>query len=237
MRLFKTVAAKNTGILPPKRDRNSDKFKEIEVMTEDLLKKISWLGHDGFRIDAGKTVYIDPYQVPEGPKADLILITHEHFDHCSPEDVAKIQQRGTVIVTEKDSAPKLDGDVRVVRVGESLTIDDIRIDAVPAYNTNKDFHPKSKGWLGFIVEIDGVKVYHAGDTDFIPEMNDFQTDIALLPVSGTYVMTADEAVEAALAINPQIAVPMHYGAIVGEANDATRFRDALEGKIEVRVLG
>jgi L-ascorbate metabolism protein UlaG (beta-lactamase superfamily) len=206
-------------------------------MIEDILKKINWLGHDGFRIDAAKTIYIDPYQISDGPEADLILITHEHFDHCSPEDVAKIQHPGSVIVTEKDSAPKLSGDVRVVTVGESLSIDNIQIEAVPAYNTNKDFHPKSKGWLGFIVDIDGVKVYHAGDTDFIPEMNDFNTDIALLPVSGTYVMTADEAVEAALAIDPKIAIPMHYGAIVGGGDDATKFKDALEGKIEVHILG
>lgn len=206
-------------------------------MTEDILSKIVWLGHDGFRIDASKTVYIDPYQIPDGPRADLILITHEHFDHCSPDDVAKIQQSGSVIITEKDSAAKFSGDVRVVSVGETVTVDDINIEAVPAYNTNKDFHPKSKGWLGFIVEIDGVKVYHAGDTDFIPEMKDFKTDIALLPVSGTYVMTAEEAVEAALAINPKVAIPMHYGAIVGGAQDAENFKTALEGKVEVHILG
>jgi L-ascorbate metabolism protein UlaG (beta-lactamase superfamily) len=206
-------------------------------MTEDILSKIVWLGHDGFRIDGSKTVYIDPYQIPDGPRADLILITHEHFDHCSPDDVAKIQQSGSVIVTEKDSAAKLSGDVRVVGVGETLSVDNINIEAVPAYNTDKEFHPKSKGWLGFIVEIDGVKVYHAGDTDFIPEMKDFTTDIALLPVSGTYVMTADEAVEAALAINPKVAIPMHYGAIVGGGQDAESFKTALEGKVEVRILG
>jgi L-ascorbate metabolism protein UlaG (beta-lactamase superfamily) len=210
--------------------------KEIEVMIEDILKKIVWLGHDGFRIDASKTVYIDPYQISDGPEADLILITHEHFDHCSPDDVAKVQHSGSVIVTEKDSATKLSGDVRVVKVGETLSIDNVKIEAVAAYNTNKEFHPKSNGWLGFIVEIDGVKVYHAGDTDFIPEMNNFNTDIALLPVSGTYVMTADEAVEAALAINPKIAIPMHYGAIVGGDNDATQFKQALEGKVEVHIF-
>jgi L-ascorbate metabolism protein UlaG (beta-lactamase superfamily) len=210
--------------------------KEIEVMIEDILEKIVWLGHDGFRIDASKTVYIDPYQISDGPEADLILITHEHFDHCSPDDVAKVQHSGSVIVTEKDSATKLSGDVRVVKVGETLSIDNVKIEAVAAYNTNKEFHPKSNGWLGFIVEIDGVKVYHAGDTDFIPEMNNFNTDIALLPVSGTYVMTADEAVEAALAINPKIAIPMHYGAIVGGDNDATQFKQALEGKVEVHIF-
>ena len=112
----------------------------------------------------------------------------------------------------------------------------MRIEAVPAYNFNKNFHPKANGWLGFIVEIDGVRVYHAGDTDFIPEMKTIRTDIALLPVSGTYVMTAEEAVQAALAINPAVAIPMHFGAIVGGASDAEAFEKGLDGQIQVRVL-
>ena len=170
------------------------------MAAQDLAYKIVWLGHDGFRIDAEKTIYFDPYEIAAGKMADIILITHEHFDHCSPDDVAKIQQPETVIVTEKNSAKKLSGDVRVVSPGDTLTVDGVKIEAVPAYNINKNFHPKANGWLGFIVEIEGVRVYHAGDTDFIPEMQDFKTDIALLPVSGTYVMTAGEAVEAALAL-------------------------------------
>jgi len=205
-------------------------------MIQEMAKKIFWLGHDGFRIEAAKTIYVDPYQISSGPKADLILITHEHFDHCSPEDVAKIQQSETVIVTEKDSAKKLSGDVRVVAPGESVKVDDVTVEAVPSYNTDKDFHPKKNAWLGFIVEVDGVRIYHAGDADFIPEMKDFNVDIALLPVSGTYVMTADQAVEAALAIQPKLAIPMHYGAIVGDEGDALNFKKALEGKVEVLIL-
>jgi L-ascorbate metabolism protein UlaG (beta-lactamase superfamily) len=205
-------------------------------MVQDIAKKIVWLGHDSFRIDASKTIYLDPYQVSSGPKADLIMITHDHFDHCSPDDVAKIQQPGTVIVTEKDSAKKLTGDLRVIKPGESLVVDEVKVEAVPSYNTDKEFHPKKNAWLGFIIEIQGVRVFHAGDTDFIPEMNGFNVDIALLPVSGTYVMTADQAVEAALAISPKLAIPMHYGTIVGSDQDAINFRKALEGKIEVLVL-
>ena len=203
------------------------------MAAQDLAEKIVWLGHDGFRIEAAKTIYFDPYDIAGGKTADIILISHEHFDHCSPDDVAKIQQPATVIVTEKGSAKKLSGDVRVVAPGDSLTVDGVKIEAVPAYNVNKTFHPKTNGWLGFIVEIEGVRVYHAGDTDFIPEMQDFKTDIALLPVSGTYVMTADEAVQAALAIEPGIVIPMHYGSIVGGEQDAARFKKALSEKFQV----
>ena len=205
-------------------------------MVQDMAKKISWLGHDGFRIDGVKTVYIDPFKISGGPKADVILISHEHFDHCSPEDVAKIQQAQTVILTEKDSAEKLKGDVRVLKPGESVTLDEVKVEAVPAYNTDKDFHPKKKGWLGFVVEMEGVRVYHAGDADFIPEMKDLKVDIALLPVSGTYVMTADQAVKAAEAIQPALAIPMHYGEIVGDEADALRFQAGLQGKVAVQIL-
>ncbi len=205
-------------------------------MVASFADKIKWLGHDGFRIEAGKTVYFDPYQIEGGPTADIILVSHEHFDHCSPEDIAKIQGPETVIVTEKDSANKLSGDVRVVKPGDVLELEDVKIEAVPSYNTDKDFHPRKNGWLGFIVEMEGVRVYHAGDADFIPEMKDLEADIALLPVSGTYVMTADQAVKAALAISPRLAIPMHYGAIVGDEQDASAFKKALEGTVDVRIL-
>lgn len=205
-------------------------------MIEEVYKNISWLGHDGFLYQNKKTIYFDPFQISGGPAADLILISHDHFDHCSPDDVNKIQTKDTIIVTEADSAKKLSGKIEVIKPGETKTIAGITIEAVPSYNINKDFHVKAKGWLGFIVTLEGVRVYHPGDTDFIPEMNTFQVDIAFLPVSGTYVMGAQEAVEAAKVLKPKIAIPMHYGAIVGTEEDAKKFAELLKGTVDVRIL-
>lgn len=205
-------------------------------MIEDVLSKISWLGHDGLLYQDQKTLYFDPFQISGGPPADLILISHDHFDHCSPEDVKKIQTQDTIIVTEADSAKKLSGRIEIIKPGETKTIQGITIEAVPSYNTNKDFHPKTNNWLGFIVTLNGVRLYHPGDADFIPEMKTIQADIAFLPVSGTYVMTAKEAVEAAKVLKPRIAVPIHYGTIVGTDDDAREFKKLLEGIVEVRIL-
>ena len=210
-------------------------------MTVPALDKIKWLGHDGFEITTdGVTLMIDPFKVAGEHTADVILVTHAHHDHCSTEDIARMVKPTTVIVTEPESAAKLESlcsDIRVVAPGDSLTVAGIPLEVVPAYNTNKDFHPKAKNWLGFIITIDNTRIYHAGDTDLIPEMGDLTVDVALLPVSGTYVMTADEAVEAARQILPKVAIPMHYDAIVGTAADAEAFKQALEGELDVVILG
>ncbi len=202
-----------------------------------MVENIHWLGHDSFRVDGAVTIYVDPWQVPAGaPQADLVLITHDHYDHCSPEDVGRISKADTVVVTIAAAAKKLKGDVRVVRPGDSLTVKGVPIEVVPAYNINKRFHPKSAGHVGFIFTVGGQRIYHAGDTDFIPEMKNLQVDVALLPVSGTYVMTAAEAAEAAKAIKPQVAIPMHYGEIVGSKSDAERFRELYTGEVVVLPL-
>jgi L-ascorbate metabolism protein UlaG (beta-lactamase superfamily) len=206
--------------------------------------KISWLGHDGFRIKNAKTVYVDPYEIEGGEEADILLISHDHDDHCSPEDVRKIVSAKTTIVTTAESKRKLSKtkvkEIRVAKPGQKIVIDDVSIETVPAYNVNKfrspghPFHPKENGMLGFIITVNAVKIYHAGDTDFIPEMKQFNVDVACLPVSGTYVMTAEEAAESTRHIKLKVAIPMHYGAIVGDDRDAERFKTL--ASCDVRIL-
>jgi len=206
-------------------------------MPHNMLKNIKWLGHSGFAINThDKIIVIDPFQIKKIVPADIILITHSHYDHCSVEDIDKIKKPETVIVTEAESAKKVSGDVRVVKPGDKITVSGVQIEAVEAYNTNKAFHPKTNGWLGFIITVDGIRIYHAGDTDLIPEMDKFEVDIALLPVSGTYVMAADEAVEAAKRLKPEIAIPMHFDSIVGSKEDAVKFKKDLEGICDVELL-
>lgn len=207
--------------------------------------KLSWLGHDGFRIQNGKVVYFDPFKIEAGgPKADIVLISHEHFDHCNVEDLNKIVTPATVIVAHSQSKSELSKlkvkEIKIVKPGDKINVGDVAIEAVPAYNVNKFrepgkvFHPKEDGKVGYVVTVNGLRIYHAGDTDHIPEMKNIRTDIALLPVSGTYVMTAREAAEAAGSINPKIVIPMHYGAIVGSSEDAEIFKKLV--KCEARLL-
>lgn len=197
---------------------------------------ITWLGHDAMKIKGEKVIYIDPWKLRDREPADIILISHEHYDHCSPLDVEKVSKQGTLIVTTADAARKLKGDVMVVKPGDTVEADGVTVEITPAYNTNKSFHPKSSGWIGFIINMGGKRIYHAGDTDRIPEMDKMRVDVALVPVSGTYVMTAEEAAEAVNRMKPKIAVPMHYGDIVGTRDDAERFKKLVSKDIEVRIL-
>ena len=190
-----------------------------------MYDKLHWLGHDSFRIDADVTIYIDPWKLAkDSPPADLILITHEHHDHFSKEDIEQIRRRDTQVITTPTVAQGLNGSVREVQPGDQVESGAVIIDVLPAYNIEKRFHPRSAGHVGYVITIDGLRIYHAGDTDAIPEMVGLAPDIVLLPVSGTYVMNPDEALEAIRLLEPKLVVPMHYGDIVGTLADAERLR-------------
>ncbi len=200
----------------------------------EFVNRIHWLGHASIRIDAEKVIYIDPWKISGGKKADLILITHDHYDHCSSEDVKKLEKKDTVIVTINACASQIKGNVKVIKPGDTIEpIKGIKVHAVPSYNKTKQFHPKNKGYVGYVIEVEGVKVYHAGDTDFIDEMRSLKVDIALLPVGGTYTMNWKEAVEAVKSFNPKVAIPIHWGDIVGSEEDAKNFCNSLKGNCTI----
>jgi L-ascorbate metabolism protein UlaG (beta-lactamase superfamily) len=191
--------------------------------------RIAWLGHASFRIEAGKTIYIDPYKLDQEEKADLILVTHSHFDHCSADDIRALSKDGTEVIGPADCQCI----TRRIMPGQELEAHGIRIQAVPAYNTNKEFHQRFHNWVGYIITVEGKRIYHTGDSDLIPEMRDIKNiDTLLIPVGGTYTMDAADAAKAADIIRPRVAVPMHYGKIIGSKSDAERFRELYKGKVE-----
>ena len=214
----------------------------METYTCDNIK-VYLLGHASTMIVSGrKTIYIDPYILPDNsPKADLILVTHEHFDHCAPDKIAQISDDNTQIIAPEGCAQTIKDKMTEIEVGKTIDLDNIKITAVEAYNIGKQFHPKGTG-VGYIIEIDGVKIYHAGDTDRIPEMRDLKEkdiDIAFLPVGGTYTMDVDEASDATRDIMPKVVIPMHYGAIKGTSADIDAFKRLVKDKapgVEVKVL-
>jgi L-ascorbate metabolism protein UlaG (beta-lactamase superfamily) len=206
--------------------------------------KVRWLGHDSFEIRNGKSVVIDPFKLRSSPgKADILLISHEHFDHLSLDDIKKVASEKTTVVAAADCKAELSKmkfkEVKLVRPGDKVQLGDVIVEAVPAYNLDKFrepgkvFHPREDGKVGYILTMKGVRVYHSGDTDAIPEMKAFKADLALLPVSGTYVMTATEAAEATKMIKPKLAIPMHYGAIVGSEADAEKFKQLASCQVQI----
>lgn len=208
----------------------------LDEKVQKVLNSIKWYGHASIMIKSEKIIYFDPFELPSGTeKADIVLITHEHYDHFSPEDIKKIQKENTIIVSTPDVIAKVKGEKKEVSPGRELEIYGVKIKAVPAYNIDKRFHPKEKKWVGYIVEVNGVSIYHAGDTDLIPEMKSLgKVDIAFLPVGGTYTMNAKEAAQAANTISPSVAIPMHWGSIVGSERDAETFKK--ECKVNVKIL-
>ena len=204
-----------------------------------ITDSIRWLGHSSFRIDGRNVIYFDPFRIDEGRKADIILISHKHYDHCSKEDVKKIYKNGTMIVCDRDSAKILGLDnMVIVKPFDRFTVNGVDIEAVPAYNTNKPNHPKENEWLGFVVKTERFTVYHAGDTDVIDEMKRITCDVALLPIfpNDKYVMSPKEAAYATHIIKTKIAVPMHYGTLGGSLEDAEEFRRLSNPGIIIKIM-
>ncbi len=192
----------------------SDDKMEFEFM--------KWLGHASFVFEEnGRTVYIDPFKIKDaGRKADIILVTHPHFDHLYVESIKMISKSSTKVYVTKDSIDKLRGhNVTGVSPFEEYDIEGMKISTVPAYNVVKerlDKHPKANGWVGYVIETNGRRIYHAGDTDEIPEMKNIRADLALLPMGGTYTMDIDEVISAAGRISASHVAPIHYKALLGK---------------------
>ena len=208
--------------------------------------KITWLGHNSFSIVDNIKIITDPYKITTQEKADLILISHNHFDHLSVDDLKNVSTDNTSIVAANECIDMLKGFIFKEKIGispgEEKTVRGIKIKATRAYNvdkinpeTKKPFHPKEDNKIGFLIELDGITIYHTGDTDLIPEMSDLKPDIALVPVSGTYVMTPNEAAKAVERIKPKIVIPMHFGTIVGSEKDAQDFKQLIKS-CEVQIL-
>jgi L-ascorbate metabolism protein UlaG (beta-lactamase superfamily) len=203
------------------------KFKkeESKTMNTDF---IHWYGQSSIRIEDGNIqIYIDPFKLPssELQKADIILITHSHFDHFSPDDIEKIRKNETAFFIPFDLEGKIKGNVKSVKPDQTFDIGKIKISTIPAYNLQKKFHPRSNNWVGYIITLsNGLKIYHAGDTDSIPEMKQLKVDIALLPIGGTYTMNASEAAGIVNIFQPKVVIPMHYGSVVGSDKDAEIFK-------------
>ncbi len=198
---------------------------------------LNWLGHSGFKIKSSKIIYIDPYNISEdSEKADLILITHSHYDHCSYSDIKKIVKEGTRIFIPADCQSKvarfdLGIKINIIEPEKEYSYNgSLRILTLPAYNKDKPFHPKEEGWVGYLIKFENLYIYHAGDTDNISEMQKLtgykqkeKKFIALLPIGGRFTMNFEEAAEAAKLIKPNLAIPMHYGNIIGKEEDAQEF--------------
>lgn len=195
-----------------------------------MLEDIEVLYHSSIRINKGKLIYIDPYHIEKNYNdADMIFITHDHYDHYSEEDIDKVRKNNTIFIVPENLLNKLikkginDENIITLDPGDAENIDGIKVEAIHSYNMDKPFHPKENNWLGYVIEIDGVRYYIAGDTDITEENKKIKCDVAFVPVGGTYTMNFSEAAQLVNIIKPKIAVPIHYGSIVGTKQDATDF--------------
>ena len=198
--------------------------------------KITINSHSSIRAEGRRVLWFDPFQLKNAPHdADIICITHDHYDHFSPEDIEKAAKRDTVFVVPRSLVEKVPNG-KVLCAGDSLAIQGVTITAVAAYNEGKPFHPRDNGWLGYCVTMNAETLYVCGDTDATPEAKAVKCDVLALPVGGTYTMDARQAAELAKAIQPKLALPTHYGSIVGSKKDAKRFCELVEDTIKVELL-
>ncbi len=208
-----------------------------------MLEDIEVLCHSSIKINKEKVIYIDPFNIDKNYNdADIIFITHNHYDHYSKEDITKVKKESTIFVGTKDVVDELLKDgfnqdrIRIVYHNNKYLVDNINFETIPAYNTNKEFHPKESGWVGYILEIEGIRYYISGDTDITEENRKVKCDVAFVPVGGTFTMNFKEAAKLVNEIKPKIAVPTHYGSIVGTKQDGVEFVKLLKTEIEGKIL-
>ena len=207
----------------------------------DLLKGFKHLTHASIRFERDKVIYVDPFKIDGAPKdADIIFCTHDHFDHLSPGDIKKVMKPGAILVVPKKNAKKFKkyelSEVIGVEPFNEYEAQGIKFRTIPSYNLDKKFHKKKKNWVGYIIDVDKASYYFAGDTDYIPEMDEIEADVVFLPVGGTYTMNAEEAAKAANSIKPKMAVPIHFGTVVGTREDAETFAKKLDKGIQSKIL-
>ena len=208
-----------------------------------MLEGIEVLCHSSIRFNKEKIIYFDPFKIEKNYNdADVIFITHDHYDHYSEEDIDKVKKSDTIIVVPEDLIIKLlkkgfkKENIITVKPNERYEIKNMKFETIPAYNTNKQFHPKENEWVGYLIEIDGITYYITGDTDITEENKKIKCDVAFVPVGGTFTMDYKEAAKLINEIKPKVAVPTHYGSIVGSKEDGANFSELVNSEIKVEIL-
>ena len=208
-----------------------------------MLEGIQVLCHSSIRMKRDMTIYFDPFQINHDYNdADILLITHDHYDHYSEEDIDRVVKKDTIVVAPMDLKEKLLNhgfqieQIVLVEPNQNYQIKGIEVHTIPAYNTNKAFHKKEYGWVGYLIMLDGITYYIAGDTDITEENLQVRCDVAFVPVGGTYTMTYEESARLVNQIHPKIAVPIHYGSIVGTKEDGKKFSELLDPDITCQIF-